>query len=46
MNYKFGYSVEKTSSQSNGWAYGKVAVDNSSFVKRIILKEGALEWDP
>lgn len=46
MDYKFGYEVIKPTQSKSGWAYGKVNVDNTTFVKRIILKEGALEWDP
>lgn len=42
------YNITKPGGvKKDGWARGRVHVDQTAyFIKRLIIKDGYLEWDP
>jgi|JI10StandDraft_1071094.scaffolds.fasta_scaffold667197_2 hypothetical protein len=48
MAFRLDYNISSTSgSNQSGWARGRVLLDQTSyFIKRLLIKDGFLEWDP
>ena len=47
LNYEFNYEIKKSSGTVKGLATGRVLMEqNSYFVKKLILQNSTLEWEP
>lgn len=46
MSYRFDMSIKSGSKNVTGWARGRTLVDQYSFLKRVFIIDGGLEWDP
>lgn len=46
MAYRFDFMMRHQDKNVTGWAMGKTLVDQNSFLKEVILIDGALEWNP
>lgn len=46
--FRLDYNITKTGGvKKSGWARGRVLLDQTTyFIKRLLIKDGYLEWDP
>lgn len=45
MTYHFDISIKYQDKNVTGWARGRTLVDQYSFLKKLSMIDGALEWD-
>lgn len=45
--YRLDYNITRNGATKSGWARGRVLMDQTAyFIKRLLIKDGFLEWDP
>jgi hypothetical protein len=46
MSYHFDIVMKHENLNVTGWARGRTLVDQYSFLKKLTMIDGAIEWDP
>ncbi len=46
MSYRFDINIRHPDKNVTGWARGRALVDDYSFLKKLGMIDGGLEWDP